>query len=57
MLHAICEGVEKVFVKAEPGVAGVSAIVTFASHYAATKAKKVILDGRWGCKLLHAAYY
>lgn len=42
----MCEGVEMVSVKSEPGIAGVSAIVTFSSHHAATNAKKVVTEGR-----------
>lgn len=42
----MCEGVEKVSVKAEPGIAGMAAVVTFSSHYAATNAKKVVMEGR-----------
>lgn len=42
----MCEGVEMVSVKAEPGIAGMSAVVTFSSHNAATNAKKVLIEGR-----------
>lgn len=42
----MCEGVEMVSIKAEPGIAGTSAVVTFSSHYAATNAKKVVMEGR-----------
>ncbi|CAF92275.1 unnamed protein product [Tetraodon nigroviridis] len=44
VLRAMCEGVETVSVKAEPGIAGVSAIVTFSSHHAATNAKKLVME-------------
>lgn len=53
----MCEGVEMVSVKTEPGIAGVSAVVTFSSHYAATNAKKLVIEGRSDWKVIHGAYY
>lgn len=43
----MCEGVERVSLKAEAGIAGMSAIVTFSSHYTASMAKKVVMEGMW----------
>lgn len=52
----MCEGVERVSLKAEAGNAGMSAIVTFSSHYTASMAKKVVMEGMWDCKLIHGVY-
>lgn len=41
----MCEGVERVSLKSEPGIAGMSAVVTFSSHYTASMAKKVVTEG------------
>lgn len=40
------EGVERVSLKAGLGIEGVSAIVGFSSHHAASMAKKVLVEGR-----------
>lgn len=45
MLRVLTEGVERVSVKAGPGIEGVSAIVAFSSHHAASMAKKVLVEG------------
>ncbi|XP_074503931.1 dead end protein 1 isoform X2 [Sebastes fasciatus] len=45
VLRVLAEGVERTSVKAGPGIEGVSAIVTFSSHHAASMAKKVLVEG------------
>ena len=42
----MADGVERISLKAGPGIVGVSAIVVFSSHYAASMAKKVLVEGR-----------
>lgn len=42
----MCDGVEMVSVKADRGIAGMTAVVTFSSHSAATNAKKMLIEGR-----------
>ncbi|XP_074503930.1 dead end protein 1 isoform X1 [Sebastes fasciatus] len=44
VLRVLAEGVERTSVKAGPGIEGVSAIVTFSSHHAASMAKKVLVE-------------
>ncbi|CAL1613809.1 unnamed protein product [Knipowitschia caucasica] len=44
VLRKLVEGVERVSLKAGPGIEGVSAIVVFTSHHAASMAKKVIVE-------------
>ena len=46
VLQVLAEGVERVSLKAGPGINGVSAIVTFSSHHAASMAKKMLVEGR-----------
>lgn len=35
-----------VSLKSEPGIAGMSAVINFIAHDAATSAKKVLMEGR-----------
>lgn len=42
------EGVEGVSLRAGPGEQGMSAVVVYASHHAASMAKKVLIEGRPG---------
>ncbi|KAM9850142.1 dead end protein 1 [Aulostomus maculatus] len=44
VLCGLTEGVERVSLKAGPGIEGVSAIVAFTSHHAASMAKKVLVE-------------
>ncbi|XP_041846304.1 dead end protein 1 isoform X2 [Melanotaenia boesemani] len=44
VLRVLVEGVERVSLKAGVGIEGVSAIVAFSSHHAASMAKKVLLE-------------
>uniref|UniRef100_A0A3Q3EK10 DND microRNA-mediated repression inhibitor 1 n=1 Tax=Kryptolebias marmoratus TaxID=37003 RepID=A0A3Q3EK10_KRYMA len=44
VMRMLAEGVERVSLKAEPGIKGVSAIVAFTSHHAASMAKKVLVE-------------
>uniref|UniRef100_A0A8C6SNI8 DND microRNA-mediated repression inhibitor 1 n=1 Tax=Neogobius melanostomus TaxID=47308 RepID=A0A8C6SNI8_9GOBI len=44
VLRGLVEGVERVSLKAGPGIEGVSAIVVFTSHHAASMAKKVLVE-------------
>ncbi|XP_020779266.2 dead end protein 1 [Boleophthalmus pectinirostris] len=44
VLQGLIEGVERVSLKAGPGIEGVSAIVVFTSHHAASMAKKVLVE-------------
>ncbi|XP_044061734.1 dead end protein 1 [Siniperca chuatsi] len=44
VLRVLTEGVERVSLKAGPGIEGVSAIVAFSSHHAASMAKKVLVE-------------
>ncbi|XP_072292379.1 dead end protein 1 [Eucyclogobius newberryi] len=44
VLQGMVEGVERVSLKAGPGIEGVSAIVGFTSHHAASMAKKVLVE-------------
>ncbi|XP_033971621.1 dead end protein 1 [Trematomus bernacchii] len=44
VLRGMAEGVERISLKAGPGIVGVSAIVVFLSHYAASMAKKVLVE-------------
>lgn len=41
----LVEGVERVSLKAGPGIEGLSATVAFSSHHAASMAKKVLVEG------------
>uniref|UniRef100_A0AAZ1XBJ9 RRM domain-containing protein n=1 Tax=Oreochromis aureus TaxID=47969 RepID=A0AAZ1XBJ9_OREAU len=45
VLRMLVEGVERVSLKAGPGIEGVSATVAFSSHHAASMAKKVLVEG------------
>ncbi|XP_039974923.1 dead end protein 1 isoform X2 [Xiphias gladius] len=45
VLRVLAEGVERVSLKAGPGIEGVSAIVAFSSHHAASMAKKILVEG------------
>uniref|UniRef100_UPI0037E7D6F2 dead end protein 1 n=1 Tax=Semicossyphus pulcher TaxID=241346 RepID=UPI0037E7D6F2 len=44
VLRVLTEGVERVSLKAGPGIEGVSAIIAFSSHHAASMAKKVLVE-------------
>ncbi|KAM7000763.1 dead end protein 1 [Tautogolabrus adspersus] len=44
VLRVLADGVERVSLKAGPGIDGVSAIVAFSSHHAASMAKKVLVE-------------
>ncbi|KAM4555065.1 dead end protein 1 [Odontesthes bonariensis] len=44
VLQVLAEGVERLSLKAGPGINGVSAIVAFSSHHAASMAKKVLVE-------------
>ncbi|XP_041652757.1 dead end protein 1 [Cheilinus undulatus] len=44
VLRVLTDGVEQVSLKAGPGIEGVSAIVAFSSHHAASMAKKVLVE-------------
>ncbi|CAI5677309.1 dead end protein 1 [Oreochromis aureus] len=44
VLRMLVEGVERVSLKAGPGIEGVSATVAFSSHHAASMAKKVLVE-------------
>ncbi|KAK9517498.1 hypothetical protein VZT92_022865 [Zoarces viviparus] len=44
VLRVLAEGVERLSLKAGPGIEGVSAIVAFSSHHAASMAKKVLVE-------------
>uniref|UniRef100_A0A8C2X0V8 DND microRNA-mediated repression inhibitor 1 n=1 Tax=Cyclopterus lumpus TaxID=8103 RepID=A0A8C2X0V8_CYCLU len=44
VLRVMADGVERVSLKAGPGIEGVSAIVAFSSHHAASMAKKVLVE-------------
>lgn len=46
MLRLLSAGVESVALKAGPGIEGVSAVVAFSSHHAASMAKKTLGEGR-----------
>ncbi|XP_040904659.1 dead end protein 1 isoform X2 [Toxotes jaculatrix] len=45
VLRELAEGVERVSLKAGPGIEGVSAIVAFSSHHCASMAKKMLVEG------------
>ena len=45
VLRVLVEGVERLSLKAGPGIEGVSAIVVFSSHHAASMAKKGLVEG------------
>lgn len=45
VLRLVTEGVERVSLKTGPGFEGVSAIVAFSSHHAASMAKKMLVEG------------
>lgn len=47
VLRLLTEGVERVSLKTGPGIEGVSAIVAFSSHHAASMAKKALVEGMW----------
>lgn len=49
VLRGLVEGVERVSVKTGPGIEGVSAIVVFTSHHAASMAKKVLVEAFKKC--------
>ncbi|XP_068443871.1 dead end protein 1 [Clinocottus analis] len=44
VLRLMTDGVERMSLKAGPGIEGVSAIVAFSSHHAASMAKKVLVE-------------
>ncbi|KAM6952076.1 dead end protein 1 [Lycodopsis pacificus] len=44
VLRVLVEGVERLSLKAGPGIEGVSAIVAFSSHHAASMAKKMLVE-------------
>ncbi|KAK5925607.1 hypothetical protein CgunFtcFv8_018118 [Champsocephalus gunnari] len=44
VLRGMADGVERVSLKAGPGIVGVSAIVVFSSHYDASMAKRVLVE-------------
>ncbi|XP_056295922.1 dead end protein 1 [Pseudoliparis swirei] len=44
VLRGMADGVERMSLKAGPGIEGVSAIVAFSSHHAASMAKKVLVE-------------
>ncbi|KAK2849573.1 hypothetical protein Q5P01_009407 [Channa striata] len=44
VLRVLADGVERVSVKAGPGIEGVSAIVAFSSHHTASMAKKILVE-------------
>ncbi|XP_031734906.1 dead end protein 1 [Anarrhichthys ocellatus] len=44
VLRVLAEGVERLSLKAGPGIDGVSAIVAFTSHHAASMAKKLLVE-------------
>ncbi|XP_068571449.1 dead end protein 1 [Cebidichthys violaceus] len=44
VLHVLADGVERLSLKAGPGIEGVSAIVAFSSHHAASMAKKMLVE-------------
>ncbi|XP_054453677.1 dead end protein 1 [Anoplopoma fimbria] len=44
VLRVLADGVERMSLKAGPGIEGVSAIVAFSSHHAASMAKKVLVE-------------
>ncbi|XP_040911951.1 dead end protein 1-like [Toxotes jaculatrix] len=44
VLRELAEGVERVSLKARPGIEGVSAIVAFSSHHCASMAKKMLVE-------------
>lgn len=46
VLRVLVQGVEGVSLSAGPGAEGVSAIVTFSSHQAASMAKRTLVEGR-----------
>lgn len=46
MLRELTEEVQRVSLKAGPGIEGMSAIVAFSSHHAASMAKKMLVEGR-----------
>ncbi|XP_029924796.1 dead end protein 1-like isoform X1 [Myripristis murdjan] len=43
-LHGLTEGVEGVSLKSGPGIVGMSAVVAFSSHHAASMAKKMLVE-------------
>ncbi|KAK5865299.1 hypothetical protein PBY51_016474 [Eleginops maclovinus] len=44
ILRVVVEGVERISLQAGLGIEGVSAVVTFSSHYAASMAKRVLVE-------------
>ncbi|XP_034078772.1 LOW QUALITY PROTEIN: dead end protein 1 [Gymnodraco acuticeps] len=44
VLRGMADGVERISLKAGPGIVGVSAIVVFSSHYDASMAKRVLVE-------------
>uniref|UniRef100_A0A672Z240 Dead end protein 1-like n=1 Tax=Sphaeramia orbicularis TaxID=375764 RepID=A0A672Z240_9TELE len=44
VLQGLSEGVERVSLKAGPGIEGVAAIVAFSSHHTASMAKKILVE-------------
>ncbi|XP_023268927.1 dead end protein 1-like [Seriola lalandi dorsalis] len=44
VLRVLAEGVETVFLKTGPGIEGVSAVVGFSSHHAASMAKRILME-------------
>ncbi|CAG5993846.1 unnamed protein product [Menidia menidia] len=45
VLRGLADGVQSVSLTAGPGIEGVSAVVAFSSHHAASMAKKVLVEG------------
>ncbi|TKS71988.1 Dead end protein 1 [Collichthys lucidus] len=46
VLRALTHGVERVSLRRESGIPGVSAVVVFLTHYSASMAKKVLVEGK-----------
>lgn len=46
VLRLLSDGVERVALKSGPGIEGTTAIVGFSSHYSASTAKKMLVEGK-----------
>lgn len=46
VLSSLTEGVQRVSLKAGPGIKGVTAVVVFSTHHAASMAKKTVPEGK-----------
>lgn len=46
VLSSLVEGVQRLSLKAGPGINGVTAVVVFATHHAASMAKKTLSEGK-----------